>query len=260
MTGTIPIGYVPSGVTPYAVAVSPNGEYAYVTNGDVSNSVSVISTPTSALSVSPSLWTMDAGQSETFTAASGASGNYTSYQWFVNGAAQAGQTLSTFSFVPASAGIYSISATVNNSSGGTLAPFYAAAVTVNSLLNVSIAPAGPLTLNAGKIQAFTATASGGSGNYTSYQWYVDGVAQSNQTASTFSYSPASSGTHSITATVTDSLGATSARSTAATVTVPSLFSAVDSIVVIVIIIELLCIILALYRRRRKKKTQQTQTT
>ena len=67
----------------------------------------------------------------------------------------------------------------------------------------------------------TATASGGSGSYTSYQWYVDGSAQTGQTASTFSYSPASAGSYSITVTVTDSLGATSAQSTAATVTVNS---------------------------------------
>ena len=46
-------------------------------------------------------------------------------------------------------------------------------------------------------------------------------AQSGQTASTFSYSPASSGSYLITVTVTDSLGATSAQSTAATVTVNS---------------------------------------
>ena len=264
VTGTIPVGYVPSGVSPYAVGVSPNGDYAYVTN-DVGpftpGSVSVISTPTSAVSVSPFFWTMDVGQSETFTAAaSGGSGNYTGYQWFVNGFAQAGQTLSTFSFVPASAGIYSISATVNGSSGGTLAPFYAAAVTVNALLTVSIAPVGPLTLHVAKVQTFNATASGGSGNYTSYQWYVNGAAQSGASASTFNYTAASSGTYKITATVTDSLGATSAHSTAAAVTVPSLFSTVDWIVVIVIIIALLFIILAWYRRRRKKKTQQTQTT
>ena len=64
-----------------------------------------------------------------------------------------------------------------------------------------------------------ATPNGGSGSYTGYQWYVGGVAQSGQTSSTFSYSPASAGSYSITVTVTDSLGATSAQSTAATVTV-----------------------------------------
>ncbi len=122
---------------------------------------------------------------------------------------------------------------------------------MSALLTVSIAPVGPVTLHVGKVQTFTATASGGSGNYTSYQWYVDGVAQSGATASTFNYTAASTGTYKITATVTDSLGATSAKSTAAAVTAPSLFSSVDWIVVIVIIIVLLLIILAWYRRRRK---------
>jgi len=115
-------------------------------------------------------------------------------------------------------------------------------------------------LHVGKVQTFTTTASGGSGNYTRYQWYVNGVAQAGATASTFNYSAASWGTYSITATVTDSLGATSASSTAAAATVPLLFSTVDWIVVIVIIIALLFITLAWYRRRRKKKKQQTQTT
>ena len=48
--------------------------------------------------------------------------------------------------------------------------------------------------------------SGGSGPYMGYQWYVDGTAQSGQTASTFNYSPASAGTYSITVMVTNSSG------------------------------------------------------
>ena len=169
----------------------------------------------------------------------------------MDGAAQAGATASTFSYSPASAGTYLITATVNDSSGATSAQSYAATVTVNASPTVSIAPVGPVTLHVGQIQTFNATASGGSGNYTSYQWYVNGVAQSGATAQTFNYSAASSGTYSITATVTDSLGATSAKSTAAAVTAPLFFSTVDWIVVIVIIIALLFIILAWYRRRHK---------
>ena len=47
-------------------------------------SVTVNAAPT--VTVSPSSWTMDVGQSKTFTATpSGGSGSYTSYQWYVNG-------------------------------------------------------------------------------------------------------------------------------------------------------------------------------
>ena len=254
---------------------------------------------------------MDVGQSKIFTATpSGGSGSYTSYQWYVNGAAQSGQTASTFNYSPASSGSYSITVTVTDSSGATSAQSTAATVTVNSALvaptasasagtvdqgqtsalsstavttgtspytyqwlqkapgassysaisgatsssysfattgstttgawsfelqvtdsastpvvitsklgfcygeccsTVSVSPTSA-TLNVGQSQTFSATASGGSGSYSSYQWYVSGVAQSGQTASTFSYSPASSGSYLITVTVTDSLGATSAQS------------------------------------------------
>ena len=68
----------------------------------------------------------------------------------------------------------------------------AVSVTVNAAPTVSVSPTSA-TLNVGQSQTFSATASGGSGSYSSYQWYVDGSAQSGQTASTFSYSPASSG-------------------------------------------------------------------
>ena len=45
-------------------------------------------------------------------------------------------------------------------------------VTVNASPTVSITPDGPLTLTVGQVQAFTATASGGTGTL-SYQWYLD---------------------------------------------------------------------------------------
>jgi hypothetical protein len=85
---------------------------------------------------------------------------------------------------------------------------------------VSVSP-GSWIMDVGQSKTFTANPTGGSGSYTGYQWYVGGSAQSGQTASTFSYSPASSGSPLITVTVTDSLGATSAQSTAPSVTVNS---------------------------------------
>ena len=76
-------------------------------------------------------------------------------------------------------------------------------------------------MDVGQTATFTATASGGSGFYTSYQWYLNGSNQTHQTASTFSYTPTSAGTYSITATVNDSSGATSPQSNIAAVTVDS---------------------------------------
>jgi hypothetical protein len=268
------------------------------------------------VSVSPSSWTIDVGQSKTFTAtASGGSGSYASYQWYVGGVAQSGATASTFSFAPASAGSYSITVTVTDSSGATSAQSSPATVTVNSalvaptvtatpttvnqgqtssltstavttgtspytyqwlqqapggsyvdvgtnsasysfvtssstapgvwsfelqvadstgavvtssaatvtvnisnVLTVSVSPSS-WTMDVGQSKVFSASASGGSGTYASYQWYVGGAAQSGATVSTFSFAPASAGSYSITVTVTDSSGATSPQSSPATVTV-----------------------------------------
>ena len=77
------------------------------------------------VTVSPTSSTIDVGQSKTFTAApSGGTGSYMSYQWYVNGAAQNGQTSSTFVLDPDvldSVGSYSITVTVTDSSGATSA-------------------------------------------------------------------------------------------------------------------------------------------
>jgi len=130
VTATITIGN-----SPFGVAITPNGAYTYVAN-QVDNTISVINSATSTVptvSVLPSSWIMDVGQSETFTtAASGGTGTYTSYQWYVNGAAQSGQTASTFNYSPAATGTYSITATVTDSSGATSAQSTAATVTVQA--------------------------------------------------------------------------------------------------------------------------------
>src|SRR5271157_1221029 len=83
----------------------------------------------------------------------------------------------------------------------------------NALPTVSVSPTS-WVMDVGQSKTFTANPTGGSGTYSSYAWYVDSTLQSGQTAATLSYSPGSSGSHSITVTVTDNLGGTSAQSTA----------------------------------------------
>jgi hypothetical protein len=192
---------VPVGTDPWDVAITPNGEYAYVTNLE-GNTVSVLNIGALTASVIPSSAAIDMGQTTLFTAmAFGGSSSYTTYQWYVNGSAQSGQTASTFTFVPAFAGSYLITATVTDSSGATSTQSNAAKITVNVLPTVSIAPVGPLSLPVGQVQQFTATTSGGSGTID-YQWYLDGSAVGTNSASYFYISAA--GSHTITCTVTDS--------------------------------------------------------
>src|SRR5450759_2242248 len=72
---------------------------------------------------------------------------------------------------------------------------------VAALPTVTIAPIGPLNLDFGQSQTLNAAPSGGFGSY-SIQWYVNGSLQSS-TLSSFSYSPASLGSHTIYVTATD---------------------------------------------------------
>ncbi len=182
----------------------------------------VLGVPSSALSVSisPAAAAFNLGQSQPLTATpSGGSGSYTGYQWYVGGSAQTGQTASTFNFSPASANMYSISVTVTDNTGATSAQSNATMIMVVVGQTVSVSP-GSASLDMGQSQLFTAVFnSGNSGSLPwMYQWYVDGTAQSGQTASTFNYAPASAGTYSITVMIFNSTGFPVMQSAPATVT------------------------------------------
>jgi hypothetical protein len=135
-----------------------------------------------SVSVAPSLWVMDIGQTKLFTATpNGGSLNYTSYQWYVNGSAQSNQIMPTFIFTPVSVGSYLITATVTDNLNTTSPQSNATIVTVNASPTVSITPVGPLTMDAGQKQTFTANPSGGSGTIH-YQWYVNAEKVGNDTS------------------------------------------------------------------------------
>jgi hypothetical protein len=124
-----------------------------------------------------------------------------------------GATSASYRFVTSSSsaiGVWSFKVQVTDATGETVNST-ATTVTVNPALTVTIAPE-TATLNVGQSELFTAMPIGGSGTYLNYKWYVNGSAQAGQTGSTFNYSPASTGTYAITATVTDSSGAASPKS------------------------------------------------
>ncbi len=190
----------------------------------------IVNSPLVAPSASASLGTVDQGQAASLTSTVVTTGTspYT-YQWFSEAPAASsysmisGATSSSYDFVTSTTtttGSWGFMLQVTDNTGAAVNS-NAVTVKVNVAPTVSITPASWI-MDVGQSELFTATASGGSGSYSSYQWYVGGVAQSGMTASTFSYAPSSSGSPSITVTVTDSLGATSARSSAATVTVNQL--------------------------------------
>ena len=167
-----------------------------------SNVVSVTVNVVSSVTISPTSWIMDVGQSKQFTAtASGGSGTYTSYQWYVGGVAQSGATTSLFNYSPGSVGSYLITVTVTDNLGTTSAPSSAISVNVSAAPSVVVIPVIPVKMDAGQTQMFNATGSGGSG-LLHYQWYLNGSPVSGATASTYSFSN-SAGTYSVTCRVTD---------------------------------------------------------
>jgi hypothetical protein len=148
-----------------------------------------------------------------------------SYQWFVKAPSAAsysvvnGSTSSNYNFATSlstATGSWSFLVQVTDATGSSINST-ATAVLVMVYPFVFVSP-GFASLNVGQSQQFIATPSGGSGNYTSYQWYVNGVAQAGKTESVFNYSPASAGNNTVSATVTDSIGGTSSQSNAALVT------------------------------------------
>jgi hypothetical protein len=85
-------------------------------------------------------------------------------------------------------------------------------------LSVSVTP-GNWTMDVGQTKEFTATPNGGSFNYTSYQWYINGSALIDQTMPAFTFIPDTPGYYLLSATVTDNETTTSPRSDNATITV-----------------------------------------
>jgi hypothetical protein len=125
-----------------------------------------------SVSVDPGNWTMDIGQTKLFTATpNGGTFNYTSYQWYINGTAENGQVVSTYLFTPTIPGFYQISATVTDTNTTSPQSDYAN-VTVNPAPTISITPIGPLTIEAGQTQLFTANYNGGS-QPDNFQWFVN---------------------------------------------------------------------------------------
>jgi len=147
--------------------------------------------------------TLVLNQVQVFTAVASGGTGALSYQWYLDGAVVSGQTASSYSYT-ATLGSHLVYVRVTDSASPPVSVnSNSVSVTVNSVgFAVSVSPVGPLTLVLNQVQVFTAVASGGTGAL-SYQWYLDGVADSGQTTSTYSYTPVL-GSHGIQVNVTDS--------------------------------------------------------
>jgi hypothetical protein len=218
---------------PFVAASGTHTLYVKVTDSATpplsakSNNITIITNPPLVAPTIPTVnSTLDQGQTLKLNSNTATNGTAPySYQWFAkapggNFSAIEGATSPICSFTlsnNATVGVWSLVLNVTDSA--------AAPVTVTSNpIEVTIKPAPSVSISPstaaftlGQSSLFTANAKEGSGSYTGYQWFVNGAAQQGQTNSSFSFSPTSVGSYSITTTVTDSFNATSNQSLAAKV-------------------------------------------
>ena len=196
-----PLDHWSNGQTSITVDVSSGGTYsAYYMNP-------------LTISISPSSYVMDVGQSKLFQAScSGGTEHYKSYQWYVDGAAVSGATSSTYSYGPVSqSGAHSMTAAVTDDVQ-TSSQSSPASISVNPALNTPLVSASLTTINQGQSSTLSLSSlSGGTTPYT-YQWYSEAPGGSmystisGATSSTYVFLTSSStptGTWSFAVNVTD---------------------------------------------------------
>jgi YVTN family beta-propeller protein len=177
------VGTITVGQSPVSVAYDPANEEMYVTNSG-SDSVSVISSP--SVSVSPSTYSIDAGQTIILTATpQSGSGSYPSYSWYSKTpgsstlSAVGGVTAQTYSFVTSTnsvLGTYYFEATVTDSNGATSLLSSEASVTVLADPTVSISPSGSVTYTVGQTASqLTASVTYTGQNTVPIEWYSNVV-------------------------------------------------------------------------------------
>jgi len=132
-----------------------------------SNVALVTVNPPLEVSISPTSYVMDVGQSVTFTSdVSGGTPPYT-YQWYLNDVPVPSAVNPTWAFTPTSPGSYEIYLIVADSSDP--AGSNPVTVIVNPPPVVSISPVS-VVMDVGQSQMFNSSVSGGTPPYT-YQWY-----------------------------------------------------------------------------------------
>jgi hypothetical protein len=210
---------------PYEISVSANGiisgsvgahgpysaySYSDRIGGTSEGNISIIASHPSAL-ISPSLVTMDVGQSQTFNSTvSGGISPY-SYQWYLNDSAIGGATGSSYTFAPSPSGHYNFYLNVTDSNSTTVES-NSVTVIVNSVPVVSISP--PFSaIDVGQSVKFNSTVLGGTSPYA-YQWYLNGSAVNGAIGSSYTFVPSARGHYNIYLNVTDSVGVRTLSDTA----------------------------------------------
>ena len=142
-------------------------------------------------------------------------GAVTSVDFYLNGALQGSDATApyTFTVTPSTAGTYSLTAIATDNDGNTTT---SSVVTINETVAVNVAltvsitsPANGASFFTGNPVAIAATAADADGTVTTVGFYLNGVLQGSDVTApyTFTVTPATAGTYSLTARATDNGGA-----------------------------------------------------
>jgi hypothetical protein len=177
------------------------------------------SSSTAVVISSPENQTVTVGQTATFSvSASGGNGPF-SYQWYKNGSPISGATSNTYTTPPTSMGDTGSVFTVAVSSAASSVTSSPATLTVNPIKPAITTQPVSQNVTVGQPATFTVTATG-TGPLT-YQWYLNGVAISGATSSTYTTPSTTSSNNGAVYTVTVSNSAGSVTSNSATLTIPN---------------------------------------
>ena len=214
--GTYSIGYTfsaygSSGGTDNSWTLNLGGASATTGTVDVFSG-----TPTATVSASQSGY--DVGQAATLSVSVANSNGADTYQWYANGAAVSGATGSTYttpSFTSTSTQSYYVQVSGNNyvvnSNTYSITPDSALSASILSNLNPS---------DVGQGVVFTASASGGSGSYSNYNFYLNGNSVQSTSSNQWTEDFTSSGSNSVYVVVTDTNGGTGQSSTLTQIVYP----------------------------------------
>jgi outer membrane protein assembly factor BamB/PKD repeat protein len=181
-----------------------------------SNHAKVIVNSLPSVKISPTLQTIDIGQSKTFVSTiSGGTAPY-AYQWFLNSNPVFVANSSTWTFTPTMNGTYQVYSIITDVDGKN-ATSNTATLIVNSALSVTITPSS-VVMDVGQSEIFASTVSGGTPPF-SYQWYANGSAASGAISANWSFTPTSPGIYEIYVNVTDGVNLTAKSFNTTTATV-----------------------------------------
>ena len=166
--------------------------------------ITVVAPPVITIAPSGGL-AMDLGQSQVLTSSVSDGIGPFSYQWYLDGSPVSGATSDTWTYMASTLYDHSVLCMVTDADSGFDQSNTVTVYVSPALAPVTITPAGPVTMDAGQVETFTANAAGGSLPFLIVTWYINGNPVAAGPSSTYQYTGVSPGTpQTLSVEVTDS--------------------------------------------------------